>query len=114
MQAHEREPLGVGGARTGIAALDPVRQAAEGPGVRKCAAADGDAVAAGLGDHAGRVGDRPDVAVAEDGDSFDRLDHAADAVVVHTAGKALLAGAAVDGDGRNANLLELAGEIWRG
>ena len=56
------------------------------------------------------VGERPHVAVADDRDALDRLDHRADAVEVDRAAEALRARPAVDRDRRDADLLELAGE----
>jgi len=54
------------------------------------------------------------VAVAEHGNALDRFHDAADAVVVHAAGEALFAGAPVDRDRRDADPLELAGEVRGG
>lgn len=77
-------------------------------------AADGDAGATGVLDHAGRVRDAPHVAVAEHGNAMHGIDHAADAVVIHAAGEALFASAAVNRDRGDADLLELAGELRSG
>ena len=111
VQPHELEPLAVGRPRPGVAGLDPVGRAA-GRSTGSASAPRPMAMpwqpvssiirAASASD--------PHVAVAEDRDALDRLDHAADAVVVDAAAEALLAGAAVDGDRRDADLLELAGE----
>jgi hypothetical protein len=56
------------------------------------------------------VGHRAHVAVAEDRDALDRLDHRANAIVLDAAGKALGARAAVDGHRGDPDLLELARE----
>src|SRR5581483_9769060 len=97
--------------RRAAAGGHPAREPAEDPRVGQRPAADGDPVAAGLFDHPGGVGDRPHVAVAEDRDAFDRLDHPADAVVADAAREPLLAGPAVDRHRGDAGPLELPGEV---
>ena len=79
-------------------------QVAEQPRPAQAAAADDDAGAAGLGDHAQRVVGLPDVAVAEHRD-VDGLDQPGDVRPVGGAAVELVGGAAVQGDRRGALVL---------
>ena len=69
--------------------LGPVGELSEEEGVRERAAADGDGGAAGLAKHRLGVGDRADVAVADDRQAVDGLDHPADPLAVDRAAEPL-------------------------
>src|SRR5687768_1224609 len=84
---------------------------AEDPGSAECAAADHDAGAFCLFEHALGVLWSADVAVADDGDSLDGGDDGGDAVEAGLAGEAHLGGSAVNGDQLDADLLEAGSEI---
>src|SRR5262245_2681566 len=83
MNRHQIEPLSPTRARAGVTAAKPRIKLAENPRVEQRAAADGDAGATSLVEHARRVGNRSHVAIADDGDSLDRFDDAANPVEFH-------------------------------
>ena len=97
-----RRLLGVDLAR---ARAERRREVAEQPRAPEAAAADDDAVAAGLVDHADRVGRRPDVAVAEHRRAGDRLFELGDRGPVGVARVELGRRAGVQRDGGDAGAL---------
>src|SRR6185369_2009787 len=87
---------------------------AKNPRIIKRATPDAHAGATGFVEHLfGGLGS-DDVAVADDGDIFDRFNHFADAGELDGAAEALFAGAAVDENGGDAGVFEGAGEVGGG
>ena len=82
---HRVDPLVEGRFGAGVAVLGPVGELAEQERVRERPPADRDRRAAGLAEHGLGVGQGPDVAVADDRDRLDRLDHRADPLAVDLA-----------------------------
>src|SRR5579883_129266 len=110
MAIHELQPLPIGPRRSWFAGRLLRGQLGEDPRIEQSAAADGHAGAAGETAHVYGVVHRSHIAVAEDGNALDRLDHGTDAVEVYPAAKSLSAGAAVDGHRGHAGFLELPRE----
>src|SRR5262249_19319800 len=84
------------------------------PRVVKGAASDAHAGAAGLIEHFSGSCWSSDIAVADDGHAPNGANDCPNSGEVYRSAKALLAGATMDEDCRNAYILECAGEVGRG
>src|SRR5262249_15590810 len=98
--------------RAGFAGTQPGIELTKEPRIQQSPAADGDAGTAGFVEHASRIGQRAHVAITDDGDARHRFDDRANAVQLDAAAAALLARAAVDRDGGDADVFESLGEEW--
>jgi len=113
MIAHELDDLLDRRRRGDHAGGEETVRVAEDPGRAERGPADHQALATRVADHPLRVQGRADVAVADDGDVFDRGDDLGDAVEAGFAGKTHLGRAAMDGDGGDADFFEPGGQIRR-
>ena len=98
--------------RTPGAGLFPFGQLSEDPGIGEGSSTDRDGLAASFFDHPGRIGHRADVSVSDDGNLLDGLDDCPDAAAVNSPAESLSPRATVNRDRDDANLFELASELW--
>src|SRR6202034_2251402 len=105
------DPLLEVAGRIVAAGLFPLDKLPEDPRISQRPAADRNGRTARLLEHASRVGNGADIPVADEGNSRHGLAPATYSVAVHLAAKALCSGAAVDGDGRHAHLLEFGRKL---
>lgn len=107
---HEVDSLFISGHWAGLAGFAPGIELLEHEGIGEGASTDGDGGAAGFLEHSGGVIEGADITVGDDRHAVDGLDDGADSVAVDLAAEALRAGSAVNDHGRDADLLEGAGE----
>src|SRR5262249_7563360 len=107
---HQHDPLIERPRRLVTAGGFPFGELPENPRIGKRAAANGDAVTAGLTQHGRGVSDMTDVTIANDRDVIDRFHNAANPVAVDRAAEALRTRSPVNCNSRDADLLKLTGE----
>ena len=111
VQFHHVDTLKVARTWRRFAGLDPALQLLENPRIGQCSPANGDAVTTRFLDHLGGIVDGADVAVAEDGNRFDRFNRGANPLPIDVATESLFTGSAMNRDRGDADFFKFAGKI---